>query len=195
MEDRIIWACIGIIASFIGTFLSNWILKRREFNLSWRKLEMEKMQELYGLVTELNEQNRKLFKGTINPDHYQLKNKFTRWLSAYKNSRLFLLKNSIILSSVIKDDLNKNIANLHNLAVKIMLQKNALDELEGISGGIKSYMYSDEQSEFLQSKKSIDQLATEENLEHIIININLIINNIDSEFRKLRELNFWQSGY
>ena len=89
MDEKILWGLIGVVATIIGTFGSNILLKQAEFRLGWEKLQMEKLQELHGLVAELDEQNRKLFKGSIDPNHFQLRNKLIKWLDAYSESRIF----------------------------------------------------------------------------------------------------------
>jgi len=185
MDEKIIWGLVGVLATIVGNLVSNLVLKKREFKLSWKRLQMENIQNLYGLVVELNEQNRKLFKGSIDPNHEKLRSRLAKWLEAYTGTRIFFLKHQIFLSENTRKSLTQSINELHVLAIKIMLERNALDKLESEAGGYKNNMYGDQESEFSQIKISLDHLSKDGKLEDIFNNIELIISNLYTEFREL----------
>jgi hypothetical protein len=135
-------------------------------------------------MSELNERNRKLFQPNLELGHDQLLYKMSKWISAYTDARSFYLKNKIVLKKEITATLDKNIAQLMGLAVKLQDQEVSLTEAEVQLGGIHR-LYDNLQQEQEEIYKILEKWISDADINYIIDSIDVVINDVQREFDKI----------
>lgn len=162
-------------------------LKKAEIKFSkYHNLQVEAMEKLFELITNIHYSNMNLFQAREeNRRHGKLKKNLSKWGNDLLELHYFFNKKKILFPESISQAIEKELDDLNKTRHILLDHKSSLEEFEERCGGDLNNMYTQFEYEIKNISDQIEVLKNTEEVKNSVKSINELRRQIENEFRKL----------
>lgn len=174
-----------IIQKNVSKFNSR--LNKAEIRFSkYHNLQVESMEKLYELVTNIYYSNMNLFQAREqNKRHDKLKKNLSKWSNDLLELHYFFNKKKILFPESISQAIDNELKDLNRTRLILLDHKSSLEEFEEMYGGDLNNMYTQFEYEIQSISVRIETMENTDEIKKSKTSINNLRHQIEVEFRKL----------